>query len=552
MKDSNAQATIYLAQLAGGETRRLRSASVLATLAEALWLVQAGLIAAALSALAGKDMAGARVALLVAAGGFLLVGLVRAGLNAMAARSLVAAGDRLTGDQRSGLLRQADRRGPMGGVAPSAAIAALATDKLALLLPYLRRWPVARMRVAVIPLLIVVAVLPLSWMGALILALTGPMIPVFMMLVGMAAGRASQDRMDEIADMNALLVERLTALTDIRLLAARRAMLAGFAASAERLRSRTMRVLALAFLSSTVLELFSSIGVALMAVFVGFSLLGALQFGSWGGGLGLGEGIFMLMLAPAFYQPMRDMAAAWHDRADALALARDLHAEMTRNAPAILGEGAAADAPAGFGDLRAEGLRIGDRILPPLHVRSGEAVVLTGKSGVGKTRLILILAGLADAAPGRVLIDGRLLDDGTADAWRALVALVPQRVHFTDDTLLGNLCGTAVPPDSDLQAALELAHAVDIVARLPQGLQTRLGEQGAGVSGGEARRLMIARAALRRPALLLADEPTADLDEETAGQVIDGLMRLHHAGATLILASHDPRLIAAMPREIRL
>jgi ATP-binding cassette subfamily C protein CydD len=535
-----------LGRITQDQSARLRRAALLATLAEALWALQAGLVALVLAGLVGGE---GRL-LLPGASGFLLIGLLRAGLNAAAGRVLIRAGDLLTADWRARLLARADRRGPVSGAAHSAAIAALGTDKLALLLPYLRRWPVARLRVAVIPALFLLLALSISWAAALIFAITGPLIPVFMALVGMAAGQASRERMDEISDMNALLVERLTALVDIRLLAARETMMTGFAVSADRLRHRTMRVLALAFLSSTVLELFSALGVAMMALYVGFSLLGLVDFGLWGEGLGLAQGIFLLMLAPAFYQPMRDLAAAWHDRADALALARDLAAEIDRPGDAILGEGAPAT-PMGFAGLQARDVVIEGRLLPDLDLAPGDSLALTGASGAGKSRLIALLAGLGDAAPGTILIDGEPLGPGTADRWRAGLALIPQQVHFGDATLAEHL-GAGAADALRLDEALRLAHAQDIVARLPQGLQTRLGERGAGVSGGEARRLMIVRAALRRPALLLADEPTADLDDESAALVIAGLLDLHHSGTTLVVASHDPRLIAAMARRIEL
>ncbi|WP_299838173.1 ATP-binding cassette domain-containing protein [uncultured Paracoccus sp.] len=549
MSRASANDRAELERITRDQSGQLKRAAVLATLSEALWTLQAGMVALVLAGLAeGTETAGRN--LLLGTAGFLLVGLVRAGLNTLAGQRLARAGDALTGEWRLRLLEQADRRAPEAGAAPSAAIAALATDKLALLLPYLRRWPVARMRVATVPLLILMLALTISWAAALIFAITGPLIPVFMALVGMAAGQASRERMDEISDMNALLVERLTALTDIRLLDARATMLAGFAETADRLRRRTMRVLALAFLSSTVLELFSALGVAMMALYVGFSLLGLIDFGLWREGLGLGQGIFLLMLAPAFYQPMRDLAAAWHDRADALALARDLTAEMDRPAAEILGEGGAA-APLGFTGLQVRGLRIEGRAIPDFDLAPGESLALTGPSGAGKSRLIALVAGLGEAAPGQVLVGGQPIGPDSADRWRAGLALIPQQVHFGDETLAETL---GVGPDGTegLDEALRLAHAQEIVARLPEGLRTRLGERGAGVSGGEARRLMIARAALRRPALLLADEPTADLDDDTAAEVIAGLLDLHRAGTTLVVASHDPRLIAAMGRRIAL
>src|SRR5690606_20431198 len=161
-----------------------------------------------------------------------------------------------------------------------------------------------------------------------------------------------------------------------------------------------------------------------------------------------------------------------------------------------------------------------------------------GPSGAGKTTALAAIAGLVPLADGRITVCGRALDDTTADAWRACIALIPQAPHFPDQTLRDWL-----DPDgrgADPWPALQQAEADGVVRRLPGGLDARLGETGGGVSGGEARRLMIARAILSGRALILADEPTADLDPDTAAQVSRALIRLKDAGHSLIVATHDP------------
>lgn len=545
MNPTERQIRDRLARLARPELPTLSRGGVLAVLAEALWLPQAALLAWALAGLARGD----QVPLLPAAGGLALLGLLRAGLGLAAARLSEAAADRIIGEARADLLDRAGRRAPEAAAPASAAIAALVVDKLAMLRPFLLRWRLAQARVAVIPLLILSVCFALSWAAGLVLAISGPLIPVFMALIGLAARDASARQMDEIASLNGLLVDRLAALIDIRLLQAGPAMLADFDRRAEALRDRTMAVLRIAFLSSGVLEMFAALGVAMMAVYVGFSLLGALNFGFWGGTMGLAEGIFLLLLAPAFFQPLRDMAAAWHDRSAAQAVARDLLTDETDPAPSILGQGRFATPFQGA--ITTRGLRLRGRPLPDITIRPGEAVALTGPSGAGKTALLLALAGLLPSR-GAVLIGGAVLDDTNADGWRTGLALIGQRVHFLDASLRENLTlGRDAAPEA-IRAALALAQAEAVVARLPEGLETRLGEAGAGVSGGEARRLTIARAALRKPAVILADEPTADLDDATAAAVIAGLVALHAQGATLIAASHDHRLVAALPRRIEL
>jgi ATP-binding cassette subfamily C protein CydD len=168
---------------------------------------------------------------------------------------------------------------------------------------------------------------------------------------------------------------------------------------------------------------------------------------------------------------------------------------------------------------------------------------------VGKTTLLAALAGLIRADAGQIRWGDTVLDDTSAEAIRAGLAWVPQSPRFPDAPLAEAI---ALGQPGDLGAALAAARAQGIVATLPDGLQTRLGDLGGGVSGGEARRLALARAYLVRPHLVLADEPTADLDAVTAQAVTEGLLALRAQGAALLIATHDPALIAALDRDIAL
>uniref|UniRef100_UPI003568ED99 ABC transporter transmembrane domain-containing protein n=1 Tax=Rhodosalinus sp. TaxID=2047741 RepID=UPI003568ED99 len=251
----------------------LRAGGWLLAVAGTLWLVQAFAAAQAVAAwIAGAGGAGVGWA-----AGFVAAGLLRAGLEHAGGGLVHRAADRAVAEERAALLAREARR-PEGGPA-SAEVAALATQKLAALTPYLTRYKPAMLRVRLIPPLILLASLSVSWAVALVLLVAGPLIPVFMALVGMAAREASEKQMAEIGDMNALLIDRIAALPDIRLLDATARAEADFAARAEGLRARTMAVLRVAFLSSTILELFSALGVALVAVYVGFTLLGEIGIG---------------------------------------------------------------------------------------------------------------------------------------------------------------------------------------------------------------------------------------------------------------------------------
>ncbi|MBR9821981.1 MAG: ATP-binding cassette domain-containing protein [Rhodobacteraceae bacterium] len=528
----------------------LNRAGALSVLAGLLWPVQAGVLAGAIAAWVA-DPGDLRPTLLAALL-FLALALLRAGLEHRAGALLFAAADRVIAAERAAILgREARQRAGMG----SAALAALTVQKLALLQPWITRYQVAMLRVAVLPPVLLVLAFWHSWVVGLTLLVAGPLIPVFMALVGMAAEEASRRQLGEIASINDMLMERLAALTDIRLLGASDHATADFAARAEALRLRSMGVLRIAFLSSTVLELFAALGVALVAVFVGFTLLGEIGFGSWGGRLSLGQGIFLLLLAPEFFQPLRDMAAAWHDRAAGLTVVEELEALDRAARSELVGQGGRAPALPGPLRLEVRGAvaQLPGRVLalPDLALGPGARLAITGPSGVGKSTTLAAIAGLLPLAGGRIEVCGRTLDGATADGWRARIAWMPQRVHFPD-MALADWLGASAGRGEELRAALAQAGAAAVVEGLPEGLETRLGASGSGVSGGEARRLMLARAILAGGDLLLADEPTADLDTETAERVIAALLRLNAGGRALLVATHDPRLARAMGQVVEM
>ena len=542
-------ATLAQARVIAPVRRELRRAGVLSVLAGLLWPVQAAAIAWCIAGWANGAPALERAA--VAGLVFALCAALRALLDHLAGALLFAAADLTLSRERAALVRREARAPSATG---SAAIAALAVQKLPLLQPWITRYHAAMMRVMVLPPVLLILAFSQSWVVGLTLLVAGPLIPVMMALVGMAAEEASRRQMDEIGDMNQMLMERLAALLDIRLLGAGEASAVAFGARAEALRERSMAVLRIAFLSSTVLELFAALGVALVAVFVGFMLLGEIGFGTWGAPLTLGQGVFLLLIAPEFFQPLRDLAAAWHDRAAGFSVVAELDELDRAERVEPLGTGAAAAPLPGALAVQVQGAEAivpGGRVpLPDVSLSAGETLALTGPSGCGKSTTLAALAGLAPLASGRIDVCGQPLDDQTADAWRARIALVPQRPHFADTTL-----GDWLDPKgagSDPWPALHLADAARVVEGLPEGLATRLGATGGGVSGGEARRLMLARAVLQGGDLILADEPTADLDPETAQRVIAALERLRASGRAVIVATHDPVLAAAMQRQVEI
>ncbi|MGM0586434.1 MAG: ABC transporter transmembrane domain-containing protein, partial [Pseudomonadota bacterium] len=254
-----------LAAIDASVARPLRLAGMLSAAASLLWPAQAALVAWAIAGWVTGAAGGAGT--LWAALGFLALGAARALLEDRAGARLFAAADEVLATERRRLVEAESLRAEEAGERSAAAVAAMAAQKLPALVPYLSRYRPAALRVAVVPPAILALSLSVSWAVALILLVAGPLIPVFMALVGMAAKEASRRQMAEIGDMNTLLMERLAALPDIRLLDARERMAADFAARSEGVRARSMAVLRVAFLSSAVLELFAALGVAMVAVY---------------------------------------------------------------------------------------------------------------------------------------------------------------------------------------------------------------------------------------------------------------------------------------------
>jgi ATP-binding cassette subfamily C protein CydD len=494
---------------------------------------------------------------IVAALSFLVIGLARHGLDQWAGRLAFLVGQSLICDVRRELVLLQTRQVPIVAErGASAATATLIGPGLDQLLPWFTRYAIAESRVYVMPFVILAVLLPISWTAVVILLVAGPLIPLFMALIGFAARDATERQLSESLSLNSAVLEWLNASTDLRLLGASRRVVEAFAASAERLRARTFTVLRIAFLSSSVLELFAALGVALVAVYVGFSLLGTFSFGTWGAPMTLAQGMFILLLVPEFFQPLRDLAAAWHDRASADAVAQEVVARRKEVVSPILGLGGPAVPLPGPLRIEVSGLELsrgpGQFLrFPDVRVEAGERLALVGPSGSGKTTLLALIAGLQGEHAGQISVCGQPLNDDTADAWRMRLAYAGQFPHLFQMSLRANIGLSDLHPEqARVATAIARAGVGDIIDALARADLTRLGENGAGISGGEARRLTLARAFHAGAELLLADEPTADLDDATAERVISTLLTLSEKGTTLIVASHDDRLLHHFDRHI--
>mgnify|MGYP001099127187 CR=1 FL=1 len=543
-----------------------------------VWLPQAALLAWAVQGMV--EGAGWRAALLPAAA-VLALGVLRALAEAWGARAMYAAARSHLSALRAHAVAALARRSPLDrDRARSGQAASVLAEQAEAVVPYLVRFQPARWKSVLAPLAIVAAIAPLSWIAALVLLVAAPLIPVFMALVGMGAQAASRAHMVELGGMNAFLLDRLRGLATLRALGAVDATATRLGDTAQSLRRRTMAVLRIAFLSSAVLELLSALGVAMVAVYIGFSLLGTLDFGAWGTQLTLAQGLFILLLAPAFFEPLRELAGVWHDKAAGeagLAGLRDLAADGVMLVGAGDGRGLSAGGGAGTavvgaGVAVAEATEAALSRMPPvvdvrnLHfahageqplfdefsftVHPGEHVALLGASGAGKTTLLALMAGLLPAHAGEIRVGGTILDHASAPTLRRRMAWMGQRPHVFTAPVADNITlGRPVEAGQAVTGALHLAGLGAVAQARPE---VMLGDGGHGLSGGEAVRLALARVAVWPHAdLLLVDEPTAHLDSETATRVTDALLALAR-GKTMLVATHDPVLAARLHRAIDL
>ena len=538
-------------------------ANALVAFGALLWIPQAGLIAWCINALA-QNTANFEVAV-QAACGVVLIGALKATLESWGNRLIFRSARQQLAALRQQVSQSLCERSPLDKTRPASGMAAsIMAEQAEAIIPWLTRYQPAQWRTMVVPLVILIVVSYFSWVPALILIGSAPMIPLFMAVVGWRAKAVSEAQMQEMGNINAFLLDRLRGLTTLRALGAVQATEQQLRRTGESLKEKTMAVLRIAFLSSAVLELFSALGVALVAVYIGFHLLGELPFGAYGHKLSLGEGFFILMLAPAFFEPLRDLSAAWHDRASGQAAMEGLQAlgqAQEKIIPSL--PQAPAPAPTAVAAANQSGSRIAiDELLfahegeTPvfahfnLRIEAGEHVALTGPSGSGKSVLLALIAGLVQPQGGRIEIDGQRLEASTMQATRNGIGWMGQKPHiFTGSTRTNTTLGRAHIDHAQLDHALQQSGIATVIERLPGHI---LGEGGTGLSGGEIIRLALARLAANPAAkLLLLDEPTSHLDTETAHQVIDVILHIAQ-GKTLLVATHDPLMIARLGRTIAL
>ncbi|WP_433465534.1 thiol reductant ABC exporter subunit CydD [Spirillospora sp. CA-128828] len=528
-------------------TRLFLAASVVLGAATAgLIIAQATLLAGMLTRafLGGATLTGLRTPLLLLLAVVLGRTLVAWLQEVTAHRSSAAVKSQLRGR----LLARSLRLGPrwLSGER-SGELATLATRGIDALDDYFSRYLPQLVLAVIVPLAVGARILLGDWLSAVTIAATLPLIPVFAILVGLTTQRKMDRQWRTLSILAAHFLDVVAGLPTLKIFGRARTQAARIREITDRHRRATMSTLRIAFLSALVLELLSTLSVALVAVSIGLRLVE--------GGLGLETALLVLILAPEAYLPLRQVGAQYHASVEGLTAASRIFEVLETPAPAT---GTRSDVP----DLARSTLRLEEvtvaypgRDAPALDtfsltVHPGETVALTGPSGAGKSTVLSVLLGFVQPDSGRVLVDWDDLGSFDPDAWRARIAWVPQRPYLFAGSVASNIrLGRPDASDTEVRAAAEAANALSFIEALPSGLDTPLGDRGTGLSAGQRQRIALARAFLRDAPLLLLDEPTSNLDGESEAEVIEAVARLK-AGRTVVLVAHRPALTALADRTI--
>ncbi|GGR63516.1 hypothetical protein GCM10010169_02750 [Micromonospora fulviviridis] len=521
--------------------RDLAVLAVLGGLTALLVVAQATALATLLAtAIDGRLHRPALAGLLAAVAARALVSWAQGTVAARAAATVKAA-------LRADLLRAVGRHGPTWVAGRRAGqLATLAGRGLDALDPYFTGYLPQLVLSVTVPLAVLARIVLADWSSALIIALTIPLIPIFGALLGWQAQAATERQWRRLSLLGGHFLDMVAGLPTLRAFGRARAQVDVVRRMADGHRQATMRTLRIAFLSALVLELVATLSVALVAVPVGIRLLG--------GGITLSTALLVLLLTPEAYLPLRAAGSRFHASMEGLTA---LDEALTLSAtPEAAGPHGARPAPDGRGEIRFEGVTVAYERTTALRdvtltIRPGERVAVIGPSGAGKTTLLNLLLGFVTPTAGRVTVDGVDLAGVDLDAWRRELAWVPQRAHLFAGSLADNIrLGAPDTPDAALAGAVTDAALDEVVAALPDGLGTTLGERGHGLSSGQRQRVALARAFLRGAPLVLLDEPTARLDSASEAVVLAATRRLV-AGRTALLVAHRPALLEDADRILR-
>jgi ATP-binding cassette subfamily C protein CydD len=482
--------------------------------------------------LAGESLASVRTLLLLLLGAVVL----RSGLlwlrEVVAQRGAV----RVKNELRERMFAHLMRLGPnYTGGERTGELAATTVEGVERLDAYVGRYLPQIALSVFVPLLIFAFLLSVDPISAVLLLVTAPTIPVLMVLVGSHAEKQMQGQWAALSRMSAHFLDVLQGLPTLKIFGRGAAESERVKEVSDEFRVRTLNVLRYAFLSGFVLEFIATLSIALVAVALGVRLLI--------GGIAFEAAFLVLLLAPEFFRPLRDLGVHRHAGMEGKTSADRIFGILDTPVPAsnVSGTTARPSCPltielndVGYGYPGSERSTLSgiDLTLP-----AGTCTALVGRSGAGKSTLVNLLVRFLAPNSGQITANGVPIDELSVESWREHLALVPQRPYLFYGSVLENI--RLARPDAtceEIEQAAELAGASEFVARLPQGYETEVGERGVRLSGGEAQRVAIARAFLKDAPVLVMDESTSSLDPESERLIGHALVRLMRGRTVLVIA----------------
>ena len=467
----------------------------------------------------------------------ILIFTLRAVLNYSTERVSAVASAKIRRDLRMQLIDRifnsdaALKRGP-------AEVSLLATRGVDNLDPYFAKFIPQLFIASIVPLFVGIAIAYKDFISGIVIIFTIPLIPLFGYLIGRFTATATQKKWQSLALLSGYYLDLISGLTTLKLFGRSKKQGDRLQKVGDDYRSETMRVLRISFLSSLALELIATLSVALIAVTIGLRLVN--------GSMSLETGLFVLILAPEVYWPIRQVAAQFHAASDGVEAANRIF-EILEQPVAISTEEISEITEISWSELKINFAQREQFVIPAGSIKAGAVNLIAGPSGSGKSTLISILLGFNDEYQGDVFVTGRNatvnLRELNKSSWREKISWLPQEPHFQSATIFELL--KQIKPELTTAAAGEYLKMAGMESsEMPGGLYTQLGGLNEALSIGQRRKVALARALVKDGDLIILDEPSASVDDASEAVIASAIDKLSKAGKIVLVISHRENLIS--------
>ncbi|OLO28170.1 thiol reductant ABC exporter subunit CydD [Alkalihalophilus pseudofirmus] len=391
-----------------------------------------------------------------------------------------------------------------------------------------------RILTTVVPLMLLVVIFTQHVYSGLIILVTAPFIPLFMMIIGKITQQKSEEKLDRLAAFSGRFLDTLQGLVSLRLYGRTKQYKEIIRQSSLDFRDATMKILKVAFTSSLMLEFISMLSIGLVALELGLRLVVFQEISFF-------AAFFILLLVPEFYNMLKELGSAFHAGRSSTGAATKIEEELAKkDQETKWGSSLMGKEPVSI-ELKNINFAYGkdDFALKNIQAKipANTKVAIVGKSGSGKTTLLNVIAGLIEPSTGELIVNGRVRSDYREQEWFNQIGYITQHPYLFAGTIAENITLGIQATRKELENAAVKAGISDLIASLPSGYETQIGEGGRGLSGGEKQRIALARAFLKNPSIILFDEPTSGLDLFTEQHLQKSIRELAET-STMITVAH--------------